>query len=410
MSDNKQNEVLTGYEQLKRRNRRRLVMASGLVAASTVLLGVALSTGPENKPEENAQTTTIQQNNANAEPTNLADATVLEPSTKEDLEAAAEAAKNADAEVADKPQETAAPEQNAHAQAEPQPDAPPAAPEDVGPPLVLINDTLSDSDIKGLEESEKIQKAEAAKREAAERRAEERRRNREEQRKAQQLQAQEAAEREANAAARKRALQAAKAEKAERAAAAERNKLAQLEKAEKAVAERKALKAKEEAAAKHKTAAEKAKETVTASASEPKERIRVDASKYEKIETAGKKASAVREAEAKVAKAKAEQTAKAEKTATSTAERSSEKAKTKTAEVKSGKKAAIQAGYAEKERALSLQRKMKAAGIDSTITEVMTDKGKVYRVKSGAYKNAYDAERDLNKLRVHGIAGQVTNE
>jgi len=88
MSDNKQNEVLTGYEQLKRRNRRRLVMASGLVAASTVLLGVALSTGPENKPEENAQTTTIQQNNANAEPANLADATVLEPSTKEDLEAA----------------------------------------------------------------------------------------------------------------------------------------------------------------------------------------------------------------------------------------------------------------------------------------------------------------------------------
>ena len=409
MSDNKQNEVLTGYEQLKRRNRRRLVMASGLVAASTVLLGVALSTGPENKPEEeNAQTTTIQQNNANAEPANLADATVLEPSTKEDLEAAAKAAKNADAEVADKPQETAAPEQNAHAQAEPQPDAPPAAPEDVGPPLVLINDTLSDSDIKGLEESEKIQKAEAAKREAAERRAEERRRNREEQRKAQQLQAQEAAEREANAAARKRALQAAKAEKAERAAAAERNKLAQLEKAEKAVAERKALKAKEEAAAKHKAAAEKAKEAVTASASEPKERIRVDASKYEKIETANKKASAVREAEAKVAKAKTEQTAKAEKTAT--AERSSEKAKTKTAEVKSGKKAAIQAGYAEKERALSLQRKMKAAGIDSTITEVMTDKGKVYRVKSGAYKNAYDAERDLNKLRVHGIAGQVTNE
>ena len=161
MSDNKQNEVLTGYEQLKRRNRRRLVMASGLVAASTVLLGVALSIGPENKQEENAQTTTIQQNNANAETANLADATVLEPSTKEELEAAAEAAKNADAEVAeaaDKPQEIGAPERNAQAQPEPQPEAPPAAPEDLGPPLVLINDTLSDSDIKGLEESEKIQK------------------------------------------------------------------------------------------------------------------------------------------------------------------------------------------------------------------------------------------------------------
>ena len=89
-------------------------------------------------------------------------------------------------------------------------------------------------------------------------------------------------------------------------------------------------------------------------------------------------------------KAKPE-TAKAEKAdKVKTAEKPSEKAKPKAekekAEAKPAKKAAIQAGYAEKERALSLQRKMKAAGIDSTITEVMTDKGKVYRVKSGAYK------------------------
>ncbi|ENT1467628.1 cell division protein FtsN, partial [Neisseria gonorrhoeae] len=97
-----------------------------------------------------------------------------------------------------------------------------------------------------------------------------------------------------------------------------------------------------------------------------------------------------------------------------TAQKTDKADKTKTAEKeksgKAGKKAAIQAGYAEKERALSLQRKMKAAGIDSTITEIMTDNGKVYRVKSSNYKNARDAERDLNKLRVHGIAGQVTNE
>ncbi|MBH2021625.1 cell division protein FtsN, partial [Neisseria meningitidis] len=38
MSENKQNEVLSGYEQLKRRNRRRLVTASCLVAASCILL------------------------------------------------------------------------------------------------------------------------------------------------------------------------------------------------------------------------------------------------------------------------------------------------------------------------------------------------------------------------------------
>ena len=131
------------------------------------------------------------------------------------------------------------------------------------------------------------------------------------------------------------------------------------------------------------------------------------------------KAESAKKAEAKVEKPKNEkakpETAKAEKAdKVKTAEKPSEKAKPKaekeTAEAKPVKKAAIQAGYAEKERAQSLQRKMKAAGIDSTITEVMTDKGKVYRVKSASYKNARDAERDLNKLRVHGIAGQVTSE
>ena len=131
------------------------------------------------------------------------------------------------------------------------------------------------------------------------------------------------------------------------------------------------------------------------------------------------KAEPAKKAEAKVEKPKNEkakpETAKTEKAdKVKTAEKPSEKAKPKAekekAEAKPAKKAAIQAGYAEKERAQSLQRKMKAAGIDSTITEVMTDKGKVYRVKSASYKNARDAERDLNKLRVHGIAGQVTSE
>ncbi|MGN6842812.1 SPOR domain-containing protein, partial [Neisseria sp. P0021.S006] len=159
------------------------------------------------------------------------------------------------------------------------------------------------------------------------------------------------------------------------------NKLAQLEKAEKAIAERK-------------------------SAKNSKDSVK-------------DKAEPAKKAEAKVEKPKNEkakpETAKAEKAdKVKTAEKPSEKAKPKaekeTAEAKPAKKAAIQAGYAEKERAQSLQRKMKAAGIDSTITEVMTDKGKVYRVKSASYKNARDAERDLNKLRVHGIAGQVTSE
>ncbi len=48
MSDNKQKETpngydLDGYERLKRRNRRRLVLASGLVVASGMLFGLALT-------------------------------------------------------------------------------------------------------------------------------------------------------------------------------------------------------------------------------------------------------------------------------------------------------------------------------------------------------------------------------
>ena len=381
MSDNKQKETpngydLDGYEQLKRRNRRRLVLASGLVVASGMLFGLALTSGDDkNSPFKEAPVGQSQVKMADE----LSKAVVLEPN-KEDVAAAEEAARHADAEAPNKPQNAGEEEDNAPVEVlKPNRES---APEDVGEPLVLINDTLDDGNIKGLEESERIQRAEAAKREAAERRAEERRQRQAEQRAAaRKTQAQqETAEKENALAAKKRALQA-RAEKAEREAAAERNKLAQLEKAEKAIAERK-------------------------SAKNSKDSVK-------------DKAEPAKKAEAKVEKPKNEkakpETAKAEKAdKVKTAEKPSEKAKPKaekeTAEAKPAKKAAIQAGYAEKERAQSLQRKMKAAGIDSTITEVMTDKGKVYRVKSASYKNARDAERDLNKLRVHGIAGQVTSE
>ena len=385
MSDNKQKETpngydLDGYERLKRRNRRRLVLASGLVVASGMLFGLALTSGDDkNSPFKEAPVGQSQVKTAD-EPSK---AVVLEPN-KEDVAAAEEAARHADAEAPNKPQNAGDEEDNAPVEVlKPNRES---APEDVGEPLVLINDTLDDGNIKGLEESERIQRAEAAKREAAERRAEERRQRQAEQRAAaaRKTQAQqEAAEKENALAAKKRALQA-RAEKAEREAAAERNKLAQLEKAEKAIAERKSAK----------------------NSKDSKDSVK-------------DKAEPAKKAEAKVEKPKNEkakpETAKAEKAdKVKTAEKPSEKAKPKAekekAEAKPAKKAAIQAGYAEKERAQSLQRKMKAAGIDSTITEVMTDKGKVYRVKSASYKNARDAERDLNKLRVHGIAGQVTSE
>ena len=49
MSDDKQKEMLSGYEQLKRKNRRRLVGASGLVLVSGILLAGALYTVRRNR-------------------------------------------------------------------------------------------------------------------------------------------------------------------------------------------------------------------------------------------------------------------------------------------------------------------------------------------------------------------------
>ncbi len=206
MSDNKQKETLNGYdldgyERLKRRNRRRLVLASGLVVASGMLFGLALTSGDDkNSPFKEAPVGQSQVKTAD-EPSK---AVVLEPN-KEDVAAAEEAARHADAEASNKPQNAGDEEDNAPVEVlKPSRES---APEDVGEPLVLVNDTLDDGNIKGLEESERIQRVEAAKREAAERRAEERRQRQAEQRAAaaRKTQAQQEAAEKENALAAKNA-------------------------------------------------------------------------------------------------------------------------------------------------------------------------------------------------------------
>lgn len=343
MSENKQNEVLTGYEQLKRRNRRRLVTASCLVAASCLLLAAALSSDPaENLPAAPTDETGSMENQAAS--------TVQTPTLKSASEGVEPAA--------DKPQDLAGEEQA------PAADNGISEPEDVGAPLVIINDRLDDSNIKGLEASEKLQQEEAAKTvqaEAKQRAAEK---------------AQVSVDNKDTAEKPKQAVES-KPQKTERAAES------------KPKTKEPAQKTADKVSEKPKTLPEKSKSDSTKSdkaVKEPKKSDKAESKKpVEKEGSDGKK----HETASKADKAKTAEKEKSEK---------------------SGKKSAIQAGYAEKERALSLQRKMKAAGIDSTITEIMTDNGKVYRVKSSNYKNARDAERDLNKLRVHGIAGQVTNE
>ena len=349
MSENKQNEVLTGYEQLKRRNRRRLVTASCLVAASCLLLAAALSSDPaENPPAAPTDETGSMENQAAS--------TVQTPTLKSASEGVEPAA--------DKPQDLAGEEQA------PAADNGISEPEDVGAPLVIINDRLDDSNIKGLEASEKLQQEEAAKTAQAE---------------AKQRAAEKAQVTVDNKDTVEKPKQAAesKPQKTERAAES------------KPKTKEPAQKTADKISEKPKTLPEKSKSDSTKSdkaVKEPKKSDKAESKKpVEKEGSDGKKH---------------ETASKADKAKTAEHGKTAEKEKSE----KSGKKSAIQAGYAEKERALSLQRKMKAAGINSTITEIMTDNGKVYRVKSSNYKNARDAERDLNKLRVHGIAGQVTNE
>ena len=349
MSENKQNEVLTGYEQLKRRNRRRLVTASCLVAASCLLLAAALSSDPaENPPAAPTDETGSMENQAAS--------TVQTPTLKSASEGVEPAA--------DKPQDLASEEQA------PAADNGISEPEDVGAPLVIINDRLDDSNIKGLETSEKLQQEEAAKTAQAE---------------AKQRAAEKAQTTVDNKDTVEKPKQAAesKPQKTERASES------------KPKTKEPAQKTADKVSEKPKTLPEKSKSDSTKSdkaVKEPKKSDKAESKKpVEKEGSDGKKH---------------ETASKADKAKTAEHGKTAEKEKSE----KSGKKSAIQAGYAEKERALSLQRKMKAAGIDSTITEIMTDNGKVYRVKSSNYKNARDAERDLNKLRVHGIAGQVTNE
>ncbi len=349
MSENKQNEVLTGYEQLKRRNRRRLVTASCLVAASCLLLAAALSSDPaENPPAAPTDETGSMENKAAS--------TVQTPTLKSASEGVEPAT--------DKPQDLAGEEQA------PAADNGISEPEDVGAPLVIINDRLDDSNIKGLEASEKLQQEEAAKTAQAE----------------------------------------AKQHAAEKAQVTVNNKDT-VEKPKQAV-ESKPQKTERASESKPKTK-EPAQKTADKVSEKPKtlpEKSKSDSTKSDKAVKEPKKsdkAESKKPVEKEGSDGKKHETAsKADKAKMAEHGKTAEKEKSE----KSGKKSAIQAGYAEKERALSLQRKMKAAGIDSTITEIMTDNGKVYRVKSSNYKNARDAERDLNKLRVHGIAGQVTNE
>ena len=386
MSDDKQKEMLSGYEQLKRKNRRRLVGASGLVLVSGILLAGALYTGADKEPsaETAAASAPVENVAASAEEPEVA---IWEPNSSGSArqvpasEAASSAQQSADAASAD---------------AEAAPAADMKAEE--GAPVVLINDTLVDN---GTEDRADKPKAASAPRKPETQVA---RRSEAEEETVIEDTADSAAEQpdEAQRAEERRrrlAEQRAAAKRAEREAAVKKQR-----------AEREAAKRRAAKLAAEKRAAER-REAEQQAEARKEQQYAVGAAEYRRVEPARtdkpKEQQPVRKAEAKPEAVRPEPKSEARKPAAPAAPTA--ESKTVAAKGKGGK-AAIQAGYPEKERALSLQRKMKAAGINAGILEVNTDKGKVYRVKTGSYPNRAAAEHDLNRMRVHGIGGTVIEE
>lgn len=386
MSDDKQKEMLSGYEQLKRKNRRRLVGASGLVLVSGILLAGALYTGADKEPsaETAAASAPVENVAASAEEPEVA---IWEPNSSGSArqvpasEAASSARQSADAASAD---------------AEAAPAADMKAEE--GAPVVLINDTLVDN---GTEDRADKPKAASAPRKPETQVA--RRSEAEEETVIEDTMAEDTADsgaeqpdeaQRAEERRRRLAEQRAAAKRAEREAAVKKQR------AEREAAKRRAAK----------LAAER-REAEQQAEARKEQQYAVGAAEYRRVEPARtdkpKEQQPVRKAEAKPEAVRPEPKSEARKPAAPTAPTA--ESKTVAAKGKGGK-AAIQAGYPEKERALSLQRKMKAAGINAGILEVNTDKGKVYRVKTGSYPNRAAAEHDLNRMRVHGIGGTVIEE
>lgn len=368
MSDKKQHQAHVfqdEYEELKRKNRRRLVGASALVVVAGSLLAFAMNGGDEGDAVQTSASMV-------SEPLPAPEVIQLTPAGSDAVAASVPAAGR---DAASRPQNTE--QARSGSAAETVRDGAPAGTGSRDEPVVLINDTLSDSDIQGLNasgssapppkrtqsdgngEASPVQDdaaAVAATAAAQQRRQEARRRQAEQQRRQQ-------AERDA---ATKRAQAARSEQQAVR------------RKAEQAAAQRRA-------AAEQRAAEQRAK---TASAP-PK------AGDYRKTDEPDALAQ-------KAAEKSRELAAKDSKRARDLLESNKAGA---------GRRATIQAGYSNKAQAQQLQRKMQSAGIQAGIVEINTDKGKVYRVKSGAYPNKEAANRVLDRLRKErGIGGTVNEE
>lgn len=182
-------------------------------------------------------------------------------------------------------------------------------------------------------------------------------------------------------------------------------------------------KAADQKAAKQKAAQEKAAQEAQRAKTEAaaKETEREKAAQQAKQEAgrlkAQQQAKAKAEAEKKAAEAarKKQQEANtqaAQNALANKAPRTTEKSDPKAIlEGKSNSKAVIQIGaYSSSRQAQQMQQKLADAGISAYVSETETSKGKVYRVRTGSYPNREAAGKALEKIRQKGADGMVIGQ
>ena len=438
-------DSMNEYEQLKRKNRRRLVGASAMVLVAGIVFGVAVNGGDEGgnaaqnisinkdggqpeiltpKPIEPAGGKTRQDELEN--PLLAGGSSTQDEAANDTFEMPSEKAKEVppvyELKEGQETVEAQGDDGNVHTvvkKAEPNNDYD-------RQPLPAI--TINNSNKQAAEKAERkaAQKAAEAKRQAEEKAREIAERKAEADRLAAEEEAAERAKREEEARLAKQKQEAEEKRLAERQAKEQKRLEAKQRAEEKRLKEEERLAELKQQREERKQAEMKKAEEEKRLAEQKKrleERKQAEAKKAEeekRLAEQKKRLEARKQAEAKIAeeeKRLAEQKKRddAKKTAGNKAQQALEnKSKPAKADPKEilnnqkGRRAMIQAGaYNSQAQAKKVQQRLADAGYSASINEVDTAKGKVYRVRTGSFSSQEAAQNALAKIRLQGVDGVV---
>ena len=389
-------DSMNEYEQLKRKNRRRLVGASAMVLVAGIVFGVAVNGGDEGgnaaqnisinkdggqpeiltpKPIEPAGGKTRQDELEN--PLLAGGSSTQDEAANDTFEMPSEKVKEVppvyELKEGQETVEAQGDDGNVHTvvkKAEPNNDYD-------RQPLPAI--TINNSNKQAAEKAERkaAQKAAEAKRQAEEKAREIAERKAEADRLASEEEAAERAKREEEARLTKQKQEAEEKRLAERQAKEQKRLEAKQRAEEKRLKEERLAQLKQQREERKQAEAKKAEEDKRLA----EQKKRDDAKK-----TAGNKAQQALENKSKPTKADPKEILNNQK----------------------GRRAMIQAGaYNSQAQAKKIQQRLADAGYSASINEVDTAKGKVYRVRTGSFSSQEAAQNALAKIRLQGVDGVV---